>query len=830
MISILLCDFYKACHCAQYDPKITSLTSYYVPRMSRFSDITEIPVIGIQSFIKEYLIDHFDKNFFKRDIKDVKEEYDTIIEQTMGPNRNNWHYVESLWKLGYLPLEISALEEGIKCPINCPAIQITNTNPNFAWVVNAIESLMSNELWYQSCTAIAGMRYRNIVNKYYEMTSDHPENARHAISEFGFRGLPGLAAAQKASMGFLLSFDKTATIPSIEYIHKYYGDSRKDIGGGMASSEHSVMTSSYAIDEDEETLIERLLTEVYPDGNFAMVCDSYDYWNVVDNILPNFKEEILSRNGTLFVRGDCYDNQTEILTNEGWKLFKDLQDSDKVAQFNKDKTIEFIQPLAKIEKDFSGEMYQYTTDKTKRSVIVTPKHKMVVYDKKKDTILWTLATETNYYQNHDMLVAGYKLGEIDTLTDYDRLMIAFQADGRCRGINKTEQFERGYTLEFQFSKERKIKRLEDILNRLNIKYRKFQTPSQKLSNKHENWNDGVGFYINIPNKPFKTFKEWVNFSDKSFKWCQEFIDEISLWDGHNRADLQDYVEFDNANKDDVEIVQIAATLAGYKTTFSVKQDNRKTQFNDIYRVFIDKKSYMLGGSNIKKSTIQYDGKIYCVTVPSGMLVVRRNNQVFISGNSGDPINIITQTVFHLWETFGGITNSKGYKVLDSHIRAIYGDSITQQRAEKIYNTLEKAGFAADNVALGAGSFSMLCYENEDGTLSPYTRDSYSVAIKTSAGSYIRVTPYPDYNFRTRQEILIYKNPKTDTGHFKKSHKGWIGVYKADDGSLYYKDNLTYDTKKVYSDRDLLKPVFRDGKLLRNTTFNEIRQRFWNGKF
>lgn len=112
MISILLCDFYKACHCIQYDPKITSLTSYYVPRMSRFSDITEIPVIGIQSFIKEYLITHFKENFFNKNIKDVKEEYDTIIEQTMGSNRNNWHYVESLWKLGYLPIEISAIEEG----------------------------------------------------------------------------------------------------------------------------------------------------------------------------------------------------------------------------------------------------------------------------------------------------------------------------------------------------------------------------------------------------------------------------------------------------------------------------------------------------------------------------------------------------------------------------------------------------------------------------------------------------------------------------------------------------------------------------------------------
>ena len=160
MISILLCDFYKAVHCGQYDPKITKLTAYYVSRMSRFKDITEIPVIGIQAFIKEYLIDHFNQNFFWRDIDDLKSEYDWIINETMGPNRNYWHYVESLWKLGYLPLEISALEEGLKCPIGCPAIQITNTDLNFAWVVNAIESLLSNELWYQSCTAIAGMRYQ----------------------------------------------------------------------------------------------------------------------------------------------------------------------------------------------------------------------------------------------------------------------------------------------------------------------------------------------------------------------------------------------------------------------------------------------------------------------------------------------------------------------------------------------------------------------------------------------------------------------------------------------------------------------------------------------
>lgn len=58
----------------------------------------------------------------------------------------------------------------------------------------------------------------------------------------------------------------------------------------------------------------------------------------------------------------------------------------------------------------------------------------------------------------------------------------------------------------------------------------------------------------------------------------------------------------------------------------------------------------------------------------------------------------------------------------------------------------------------------------------------------------------------------------------------MGVYCNEVGEISYKDNLTCAKKEVHQPLDLLKPVFRDGKLLRSTTFNEIRQRFWNGKF
>ena len=167
MISILLTDFYKQVHAEQYDSSITKLVSYYTPRTSRFKDINEVPVIGIQAFIKEYLIDHFNENFFNKPIENVLQEYIIVIAQTMGQNRINSQKISDLHHLGYLPIEIRAIDEGTLIPIKCPAIEISNTHPNFAWCTNVIESLMSAEIWYQSHTAIVGKQYRDIVNKYY---------------------------------------------------------------------------------------------------------------------------------------------------------------------------------------------------------------------------------------------------------------------------------------------------------------------------------------------------------------------------------------------------------------------------------------------------------------------------------------------------------------------------------------------------------------------------------------------------------------------------------------------------------------------------------------
>ena len=185
--------------------------------------------------------------------------------------------------------------------------------------------------------------------------------------------------------------------------------------------------------------------------------------------------------------------------------------------------------------------------------------------------------------------------------------------------------------------------------------------------------------------------------------------------------------------------------------------------------------------------------------------------MLMRGDSGDCVEVVTKTVFKLWEQFGGTINTKGYKVLDPHVKAIYGDSITVQRAQKIYQILMENGFAAQNVSLCVGSFSMHCIE-ENGELKPFTRDTFSSCIKAC---------YAEVN---GEEYPIFKNPKE--GGFKKSQKGLCFVFE-EDGELKYTDGYVRST---IPDGNLLQPIYRDGKMLKEYSLQEIRNRLHGGEF
>lgn len=322
---MLLIDFYKAVHAEMLPAKITKSVSYFTPRMSRVRMWNKVVMFGLQGFVKTYLIDYFNERFFERPIDEVISEYERIMDASLGKGVYGLQKIKDLHALGYLPIEIWALPEGTKVPMHVPMFCITNTHDDFAWLPQALESLISAEAWHPMLVATVGATYRDIVNKFYDETCDDSVSRNKALGSFDFRGEECTDSAIKAAAGWCLSFVNTATVPVIPYLEKLYNcDCTKEpVAFGSPSTEHAVMCSNYAVDGDEVTLLKRLLTEIYPDTSFSAVLDSYDYWNVIDNVLPQIKPEIMAHNGCMLMRGDSGDC-IEVVTKTVFKLWDEF--------------------------------------------------------------------------------------------------------------------------------------------------------------------------------------------------------------------------------------------------------------------------------------------------------------------------------------------------------------------------------------------------------------------------------------------------------------------------------------------------------------------------
>ena len=319
---MLLVDFYKAVHAEMLPKGITKSVSYFTPRMSRIKRWDKVVMFGLQGFIKTYLIDYFNEEFFGRPFDEVIEDYKRIMDNALGSEAYKIEKVEKLHHLGYLPIEIVAIPEGTLVPMHVPMFGITNTHPEFAWLPQSLESLISAESWHPMIAATVGYTYRQIVNEYYDKTCDDNIPRARALGAFDFRGEESVESAVKAGAGWCLSFLNTATVPTIPYLEANYDcDCTKEpVAFGSPSTEHSVMCSNYAIDGDEITLLRRLLTEIYPNTSFSAVLDSYDYWNIIDNVLPELEPEIKAHNGCMLMRGDSGDC-VEVVTKTVFKMW-----------------------------------------------------------------------------------------------------------------------------------------------------------------------------------------------------------------------------------------------------------------------------------------------------------------------------------------------------------------------------------------------------------------------------------------------------------------------------------------------------------------------------
>jgi nicotinamide phosphoribosyltransferase len=303
----LLTDYYKVGHIFQYPPNTTLVYSNLTPRKSRFDGMDEMVFFGLQYFIKEYLQKYFTENFFAQPKGKVVNDYRRRIQTSLDAPLPSYQHIEALHDLGYLPIEIKALPEGSKVPMRVPCLTIVNTLPEFYWLTNFLETILSSVIWQPCTSATIAWEYRKLLNKYAAETGMPDAFIQWQAHDFSFRGMSSLESAITSGMGHLLSFTGTDTIPAIDALEQYYNADadRELVGGSVAATEHSVMCSGSR--DGELATFKRLITEVYPAGIVSIVSDTWDLWKVCTEYLPVLNEIVLQRPGKVVIRPDSGD-------------------------------------------------------------------------------------------------------------------------------------------------------------------------------------------------------------------------------------------------------------------------------------------------------------------------------------------------------------------------------------------------------------------------------------------------------------------------------------------------------------------------------------------
>jgi nicotinamide phosphoribosyltransferase len=304
-------DGYKCDHRRQYPENSLLVFSNMTARGTRVKGLKKVIFFSLQAFIKEHLIQEWGDEFFAKDVEEVVADYNRRLKNYLGPNGIGEQHIRDLHALGYLPLQIWALPEGSAVDLRVPMFVMWNTDDKFFWLTNAIETIISANLWGGCTSATTAVMYRQILNEWANKTN--PEMIDFVPwqgHDFSFRGHFGFDAAIKSGAAHLLAFTGTDTVPAIDYLEEYYNaDSDKElVGGSVSATEHSVMCMGGV--EDEIGTFDRIISKLYPSGIVSIVSDTWDFWNVVNpngGICTLLKDKIMARDGKVVIRPDSGD-------------------------------------------------------------------------------------------------------------------------------------------------------------------------------------------------------------------------------------------------------------------------------------------------------------------------------------------------------------------------------------------------------------------------------------------------------------------------------------------------------------------------------------------
>lgn len=331
-------DGYKLGHASMYADGTEAVYSNLTPRSdriyrqkaTRFYD-GKLVVIGIQGAVME-IVENWQK-FFDMQKGIAIARFKMLCDFYLGPDVVSTDNLAALHDLGYLPLEIKAIEEGRKVPMGIPVLTIRNTVKHAYWLVNFLETTISDLTWKPMTNATIAGEYKAMLMHYAKLTGTPVESVAFQAHDFSARGMSGPEDAARSGFGHIAHFLGTDTLGSVLYAMEYYG-AKGFVAASVPATEHAVATSNIlglephfaqgCVTSPESRLTAEkyfmvdLITRKFPTGIVSYVADSFDFWAVLTKILPQLHDVIVARKsngitpGKLVIRPDSGDPVTVI--------------------------------------------------------------------------------------------------------------------------------------------------------------------------------------------------------------------------------------------------------------------------------------------------------------------------------------------------------------------------------------------------------------------------------------------------------------------------------------------------------------------------------------
>lgn len=297
-------DGYKTGHHRMYPKNTVLVDSNFTPRSNKHAPKGCDKVVSFgQQMVMMMIKESFDKHFFNKPHDEVVGEVQLEYSMYLGTDYDVSH-ISALHKLGYLPIKVKALPEGTLVPMGVPVLTIHNTKPEFYWLTNFLETLISNLLWKPMTSATIAHQYKNNLVSWVEKTDGMNKSfVQFQGHDFSMRGMDSLDASMSSGLAHITSFLGSDSLPAIHGARKYYGATGA-VCHSVNATEHSVMCAGT---KGDELGTFRYLMSQFPTGILSIVSDTWDLWKVCTEYLPALKDEILQRDGKIVIRPDSGD-------------------------------------------------------------------------------------------------------------------------------------------------------------------------------------------------------------------------------------------------------------------------------------------------------------------------------------------------------------------------------------------------------------------------------------------------------------------------------------------------------------------------------------------